>query len=145
MANKSSDAESADSSENSSAGNSTDRLRPPTGAKSKVWKYFRFATNEAGIVVSKTRVKCTLCKHEFNFSGNTTNLSYHLERKHPEQFSECCSVKQGSAKAAAASRHEDQLAITECFETSLPLLSVLLVKHHTNVGPNTMKRVKLPW
>ena len=60
-------------------------------------------------------MKCTLCKYEFNFSGNTTNLSYHLERKHPEQFSECCSVKQGSTKAAAASWHEDQLAITECF------------------------------
>ena len=60
MANKLSDAESADSIENSSAGNSTDRLRLPTGAKSKVWKYFGFATNEAGIVVSKMR---TLCKH----------------------------------------------------------------------------------
>ena len=36
------------------------------------------------------------------------------------QFSECYSVKQGSAKAAAASRDEDQPAITECFARKTP-------------------------
>ena len=47
------------------------------------------------------------------------NSSYHLERKHPEQFSECCSVNQRTAKAAA-SRDEDQPAITECFARKTP-------------------------
>ena len=51
---------------------------------------------------------------------NTTNLTYHLEWKHPEQFSECCSVRQGSAKAAAASWDEYQPAITECFACKTP-------------------------
>ena len=114
MANKISDTESVTSSA-SSGGSATEYLKAPSGAKSKVWKYFGFTMNESGAIVSKTQVKCTLCRNNISFCGNTTNLSYHLERKHPEQFSECCSVKQGSAKAAAASGDEDQPAITECF------------------------------
>ena len=76
--------------------------------------------NESGAIVSKARVKCTLCKQDINFCGNTTNLNYHLERNHYEQFTECCSVKQGSAKTAAASRNKDQPAITECFARKTP-------------------------
>ena len=120
MANEISDTESLTSSASSSAGSATERLKAPRGAKSKVWKYFGFTMNESGAIVSKTRVKCTICRNNISFCGKTTNLSYHLEQKHPEQFSECCSVKQGSAKAAAASRDEDQPAITECFVYKTP-------------------------
>ena len=120
MAIKISDTESVSSSESSSTSSATDRLKAPAGAKSKVWKYFGFATNEAGIIVNKTWVMCTLCKQNTSFCGNTTNLSYHLERKHPEQFTECCSVKQGSTKTTAAGRDEDQPAITECFARKTP-------------------------
>ena len=120
MANEISDTKSDTSSASSSAGSTTEHLKAPSGAKSKVWKYFGFTTNESGMIVSKTQVKCTLCRNDISFCGNTTNLSYHLERKHPEQFSECCSVKQGSAKAAAASGDEDQPAITECFACKTP-------------------------
>ena len=71
--------------------------------------------------MNKTRVKrCTICKHDIGYCGNTTNLTYHLERKYPEQFSECCSVRQGSAKAAAASHNEYQPSITECFARKTP-------------------------
>ena len=120
MANEISDTESVTSSASSNGGSATKRLKAPSGAKSKVWKYFGFTTNKSGVIVSKTRVKCTLCRNDISFCGNTTNLSYHLERKHSEQFSECCSVKPGSAKAAAASRDEDQPAITECFAHKTP-------------------------
>ena len=112
MASKISDTESVSSSTSSSTGSATNRLKAPVGVKSKVWKYFGFATNEAGVIVNKTRVTCTLCKQNISFCGNTTNLSYHLERKYPEQFTECCSLKQGSTKAAAAGHDEDQPAIT---------------------------------
>ena len=120
MVNRVSDTKSVTSSASSGEG-ATEHLKAPTGAKSKVWKYFGFTTNEAGTIVSKTRVKCTLCRNDISFCGNTTNLSYHLEQKHPEQFSEYCGVKQGSAKASAvASRDEDQPAITECFARKKP-------------------------
>ena len=79
MANKSSDIESTCSSENSSTRNSTERLKLSTGAK---WKYFGFAR-----AFCKTLVKCTLCKHEFNFGGNKTNY-FHPEqwRVHPDKL-----------------------------------------------------------
>ena len=86
MANEISDTESVTSSASSSAGSATERLKAPSRAKSKVWKYFVFTTNESGTIVSKTRVKCTICRNDISFCGNTTNLSYHLERKHPEQL-----------------------------------------------------------
>ena len=47
------DTESVNSSKNSSTDSSTERLKVPTGAKCKVWK---FVTNEAGVIVSKTHV-----------------------------------------------------------------------------------------
>ena len=44
MANEISDTESIAS----SGGSATEHLKAPSGAKSKVWKYFGFTTNEAG-------------------------------------------------------------------------------------------------
>ena len=60
MANEISDTKSDTSSASSSAGSITEHLKVPSGAKSKVWKYFGFTTNESGTIVSKTQVKCTL-------------------------------------------------------------------------------------
>ena len=58
MENKSSDTEfvsgSMSSSMSSSTSNSTEHLQAPTGPKSKVWKYFGFATDEAGMIVNNT-------------------------------------------------------------------------------------------
>lgn len=49
-------------------------------SKSRVWNYFKKINNE-------TFVKCSLCLREFKFSGNTTNLKDHLQRKHAEKWS----------------------------------------------------------
>ena len=51
MANKISDTESIISSTSSSAGSATTRFKSPSEAKSKVWKYFGFSTNESGVIV----------------------------------------------------------------------------------------------
>jgi len=78
MEHEASDTESITSSASGSTSASTERLKPLPGVKSKVWKYFGFVANEFGAIVSKARVKCTLCKQDMNFCGNTTNLNYHL-------------------------------------------------------------------
>ena len=122
MANEISDMESISSSASStsgSAGSTTEYLKPLSGAKSKVWRYFRFETNEAGVIMNKTGVKCTICKPDIGYCGNTTNLTYHLKRKHPEQFSECCSVRQGSAKAAAASHKYQPIITVFCTQNAI--------------------------
>lgn len=42
--------------------------------KSRVWEYFEKIDN--------SKVKCNICKRDFKFSGNTSNLHFHLRRKH---------------------------------------------------------------
>jgi len=71
----------------SGGGGDKQRLKPLGSCKSKVWKYFGFPVNDAGIITDKTEVYCTLCYHRLSHSGNTTNLFYHLEAKHKSQFS----------------------------------------------------------
>lgn len=49
-------------------------------SKSRVWNYFKKTNNDKF-------VKCSLCFREFKYSGNTTNLKDHLQRKHSEIWS----------------------------------------------------------
>ena len=60
MTNETSDTDSTNSnvSGSVSGGSSTKCLKALTGAKSKMWKYFRFAMNETGAIVNF--VKMTL-------------------------------------------------------------------------------------
>lgn len=55
-------------------------------AKSKVWKYFGFDTNADGCILSWKRIYCRVCLNPIAYSGNTSNLSYHLEKNHPVEF-----------------------------------------------------------
>ncbi|KAF0045676.1 E3 SUMO-protein ligase ZBED1-like [Scophthalmus maximus] len=57
-------------------------------AKSKVWKYFGFDTDADGCILHWKRIYCRVCMSQIAYSGNTSNLSYHLEKNHPVQFSE---------------------------------------------------------
>ena len=64
--------------------------------KSKVWKYFEFPVNDAGTINNNKEVYCNLCYHKLSYSGNTINLFYHLEAKHPSEFSEIAPKKKAS-------------------------------------------------
>lgn len=57
-------------------------------AKSKVWKYFGFDTDADGCILHWKRIYCRICMSQIAYSGNTSNLSYHLEKNHPVEFSE---------------------------------------------------------
>lgn len=57
-------------------------------AKSKVWKYFGFDTDAEGCILHWKRIYCRICMNQIAYSGNTSNLSYHLEKNHPVEFSE---------------------------------------------------------
>lgn len=57
-------------------------------AKSKVWKYFGFDTDADGCILHWKRIYCRVCMSQIAYSGNTSNLSYHLEKNHPVEFSE---------------------------------------------------------
>lgn len=57
-------------------------------AKSKVWKFFGFDTDADGCIVHWKRIYCRICMNQIAYSGSTSNLSYHLEKNHPVEFSE---------------------------------------------------------
>ncbi|XP_029786481.1 zinc finger BED domain-containing protein 1 [Suricata suricatta] len=57
-------------------------------AKSKVWKYFGFDTNAEGCILQWKKIYCRICRAQIAYSGNTSNLSYHLEKNHPDEFCE---------------------------------------------------------
>merc|ERR1712131_408138 len=57
-------------------------------AKSKVWKYFGFDTDADGCILHWKRIYCRICMAQIAYSGNTSNLSYHLEKNHPDEFCE---------------------------------------------------------
>ncbi|XP_028836319.1 zinc finger BED domain-containing protein 1-like [Denticeps clupeoides] len=57
-------------------------------AKSKVWRYFGFDTDADGCILHWKRIYCRICMAQIAYSGNTSNLSYHLEKNHPNEFCE---------------------------------------------------------
>ena len=60
----------------------------PGKAKSVVWKYFGFwkiIKQDAPSEIMKDKAVCKLCKAEYKYSGNTTNLSQHLSKVHPDE------------------------------------------------------------
>ena len=50
-------------------------------AKSAVWTHFGFVKQNEEL--DKKKVACRLCYSVLKYSGNTTNLTHHLKRKHP--------------------------------------------------------------
>ncbi|XP_037368651.1 E3 SUMO-protein ligase ZBED1 [Talpa occidentalis] len=72
-------------------------------AKSKVWKYFGFDTNAEGCILQWKKIYCRICMAQIAYSGNTSNLSYHLEKNHPEEFCELVKSNTEQMREAFAS------------------------------------------
>ncbi|XP_041734591.2 E3 SUMO-protein ligase ZBED1-like [Coregonus clupeaformis] len=71
-----------------SASSSNLQLVAHPRAKSKVWRYFGFDTDADGCILHWRRIYCRICMTQIAYSGNTSNLSYHLEKNHPVEFCE---------------------------------------------------------
>lgn len=69
-------------------------------AKSKVWKYFGFDTDAEGCILQWKRIYCRICRAQIAYSGNTSNLSYHLEKNHAQEF--CALVKSNTEQMREA-------------------------------------------
>ena len=59
-------------------------------AKSDVWKHFGFPADAHGVIMDEKKIVCRLCKTVIAYSGNTSNLTYHLQRTHPRELKELC-------------------------------------------------------
>ena len=64
-----------------------ERLVPLPNEKSLVWQYFGFVANASKKITDKKKVYCKLCDPPLalSYSTDTSNLTYHVERKHPEE------------------------------------------------------------
>ena len=111
-----------------------EKLLPLPHAKSTVWKYFGFIPDSSGKIEDKKKVYCNLCNPPFalSYSTNTTNLTYHLERKHPEEHRKVLST-QGKKKPAPS----------KTLSSKAPFLSIS-DSNHGGVKPydKTSKRAK---
>lgn len=50
------------------------------GKRSNIWRFFNKQDS------TSTFATCSLCKHQYKSSGNTSNLFDHLKRKHPIEY-----------------------------------------------------------
>lgn len=53
---------------------------------SPYWKYFGFPASEMGTILSQDRIICILCKKQFAYKSNTTNLRVHLQSRHKTEL-----------------------------------------------------------
>ena len=63
--------------------------------KSKAWEYFGFPGDSKGKIIDKKKVYCKLCEPAvaISYSTNTSNLTYHLLKRHPEEHRKVTEVK----------------------------------------------------
>ena len=96
---------------------------PNKKAKSSVWNHFGFLKENDG-PVDKTKVACKLCpmKTILKYSGNTTNLTDHLRRKHSKFLKEQSESTSSDAKAATVMQttHSSQQVLSTMFSAKLP-------------------------
>ena len=66
------------------------QLLPLENSKSVVWKFFGFPSRDGKMMESdkkkRKRVFCKLCKRDYSYVGNTTDLWQHLEEGHINEF-----------------------------------------------------------
>jgi len=63
-------------------------VTPSFKTRSEIWTYFGFMADSDGVVVDKKKIACRLCRAMIAYSGNTSIMTYHLERLHSSGFRE---------------------------------------------------------
>ncbi|MGH0144111.1 UNVERIFIED_CONTAM: hypothetical protein FKN15_063018 [Acipenser sinensis] len=110
-----------------SEGSSADlKLVAHPRAKSKVWRYFGFDTDAEGCILQWKKIYCRICMAQIAYSGNTSNLSYHLEKNHPDEF--CEFVKSNTEQMREA--------FATAFSKLKPEASQHFVQDTLNMKPN---------
>ena len=65
-------------------------LLPLEHSTSVVWKFFGFPSRDGKIIETdkkkRRRVYCKLCRRNYSYVGNTSNMWQHLEESHVEEF-----------------------------------------------------------
>lgn len=57
----------------------------PMHFKSKVWTHFGFYKLQGKVELDMSKTVCRLCHGQLSYCGNTTNMTAHIARHHPEK------------------------------------------------------------
>ena len=117
------------SSETSESSNELCEPLPLEKAKSGVWEYFGFPT-ENGEFTERDRRKrnevfCKLCPKMMNYQGNTTNMMVHLQYNHCSEYlkakEKTKTKRMQPPRTTTSSCSDRQPSITEAFHQMEPL------------------------
>ena len=61
-------------------------VTPSFKTRSEIWTYFGFMADSDGVVADKKKIACHICRAIIAYSGNTSNITYQLERLHSSEF-----------------------------------------------------------
>ena len=59
---------------------------PSFKTKSEIWTYFGFIADSDGVISDKKKIACRICRTVIAYSGNTSNMTYHLQRQHSSEY-----------------------------------------------------------
>lgn len=105
--------------ENFDADKEEEHLYSHPAGKSKVWMHFGFRKNIDGNL-AKDKVVCRICRMSITYSGNTTNMSYHLGKNHPLSYR---ALGLGSSKSGNDCGNPNlpkQLSVEKAFLNAVP-------------------------
>ena len=116
----------------SSSASSNIELLPLEGCSSVVWKYFGFPSRDGKFLEldkkKRTSVHCKICAKVLKYTGNTTNLRYHIQHNHRSEYKNMLEAE-APEKEAARKRAADtvlgdkrQRLIGDCIEMQSPIV-----------------------
>ena len=106
-------------------------VKPSFKTKSTIWKHFGFPAGSTGTITDKKKTICRLCRAVVAYSGNTSNLSSHLQRFHTQEYGvlqQQDKDQPGPSSVSASKTSSSQLTIRETTAKSTPF-SNESVKH----------------
>ena len=94
---------------------------PHPCGKSTIWTHFGFKAKGDGSIEDWKKVFCRECEHAVSYSGNTSNLSYHLEKNHPAIFTAFKESQQTSEQNSISSSSSNS---SQSRQRTLPFPSI---------------------
>jgi len=117
-------------------------LLPLENSTSVVWKHFGFPSRDGRMIEpdkkKRKRVYCKLCKRDYSYVGNTTNLWQHLEECHVETFRE---AKEEAKQASEESSSSSATAPGTTTSSDQPKIDLVLAQKHPY--PRNSARLKV--
>lgn len=110
--------------DDNSSSEEVDEIIKPKGLTSEVWKYFGF--KRGSTAATATQSFCTICHIPMTYStsSSTTNMRYHLEKKHDILLSKGSSSYKTNKRSAVSgqdtSNIKKQFTLAECLDKRRP-------------------------